>query len=73
MNALRLTLSLAVCVPGFALLGAMATADSRIYAWGGDLIGSLLGVFFGLALGGALPRGVADYCFGPEEETEGRP
>jgi hypothetical protein len=24
-------------------------------------------------LGGALPRSVADYCFGPEEEMEGRP
>ena len=38
------------------------------------MIGSLLGVFFGLAFGGALPRFVADYCFGPEEpaEAEGR-
>ena len=70
MKVLRLTLSLAVCVPGCALLGAMAAADSRFSAWGGALIGTLLGTFFGLAFGGALPRGVADYVFGPEEPAE---
>jgi hypothetical protein len=31
------------------------------------LFNRLLGVFFGLAFGGALPRALADYCFGPEE------
>ena len=70
MKALRLTLSLAVCVPGCALLGAMAAADSRFSPWGGAVVGGLLGLFFGLAFGGALPRAVADYCFGPEEEPE---
>jgi hypothetical protein len=68
MKALRLTLSLAVCVPGCALLGMMAAADSRFSAWGGAVIGALLGAFFGVTFGGALPRGVADYFFGPEEE-----
>jgi hydrogenase/urease accessory protein HupE len=69
MKAVRLTLSLAACVPECALLGAMAAADSRCSAWGGALIGAALGLFFGLAFGGALPRSVADYCFGPEEEA----
>jgi hypothetical protein len=68
-RVLRLTPSLIVCVPGFALLGVMAAADSRFSAWGGAAIGATLGLFFGLAFGGALPRAVADYCFGPEEET----
>ena len=31
MKVLRLTLSLAVCVPGCALLGAMDATDSRLY------------------------------------------
>ena len=69
MKAVHLTLSLTACVPGCALLGAMAAADSRFSAWGGALVGAALGLFFGLAFGGALPRSVADYCFGPEEET----
>jgi hypothetical protein len=45
-------------------------ADSRFLAWGGAAIGGLLGLFFGLAFGGALPRSVADYCFEPEETAE---
>jgi hypothetical protein len=70
MKVLRVTLSLAVCVPGCALFGVMAAADSRFSAWGGAVIGTLLGVFFGLAFGGALPRGMADYVFGPEKPAE---
>jgi hypothetical protein len=73
VKVLRLTLSLLVYVPGCALLGVMAAADSRLSAWGGAVIGALLSVFFGLALGRTKPRGMADYCFGPEEETEGPP
>ena len=69
MKVLRRTLSLAVCVPGCALLGAAAAADTYFPSWCGALIGTLLGTFFGLAFGGALPRGVADYCFGPEESA----
>jgi hypothetical protein len=71
MKVLRLTLSLAACVPGFALLGAMAAADTYFTAWGGALIGATLGVFFGLAFGRALPRDVADYFFGPEHPEGG--
>ena len=65
---MRLTLSLAFFVPCLALLSLFAAADRRFSAWGGALIGAALGTFFGLAFGGALPRGVADYCFGPEEQ-----
>jgi hydrogenase/urease accessory protein HupE len=48
----------------------MAAADTYFPSWGGALIGGSLGLFFGLAFGGALPRGVADYVFGPEEPAE---
>ena len=47
----------------------MAAADSRFSAWGGAVIGSILGLFFELAFSGALPRGLADYCFGPEDAS----
>ena len=70
MKVLRPTLSLAVCVPGCALLGAFAAADTYFPCWDGALIGAALGAFFGMAFSGALPRVVADYCFGPEEPTE---
>jgi hypothetical protein len=70
MKVLRLTLSFTACVPGCALLGTMAAADSYFPAWGGALIGGSLGAFFGLAFGAALPRGVADYCFGREEPAD---
>ena len=63
---------LAACVPGCALLGAMAAADSRFSPWGGAVIGALLGTLFGLAFGGALPRAVADWCFGPDSENIGK-
>jgi len=69
IKALRRTLSLAACVPGCALLGAMAAADNRFSSWGGALIGGSLGMFFGLAFGGALPRSVADYCFEPKDDS----
>jgi hypothetical protein len=70
MKVLRLVLCLAMLVPGCAFLGAWAAADTCFPAWGGALIGSGVGVFFGLAFGGALPRSVADWCFGPEETGE---
>jgi hypothetical protein len=52
MKALRLTLSLAFFVPCLALLGMFAAADRRFSAWGGAVVGGLLGVYFGLAFGG---------------------
>jgi hypothetical protein len=50
------------------LPGAYGAAGRRFSAWGGALIGSTLGLFLGLAFGGALTRSVADCCFGPPEE-----
>ncbi len=67
MKWLRLTLSLAVFLPGFALLGTFAAWDSFFTVWGGALIGGVVGVFFGLTFGGLLPRRVADWCFGLEQ------
>jgi hypothetical protein len=61
---------LAFSVPWLTLLAVCGAAARRFSASGGALIGTLLGAFFGLAFGGALPRGVADYCFGPEEQVE---
>jgi hypothetical protein len=66
MKALSLSLSLALFVPALALLGVFAAADTYFPAWGGALIGGSLGVFFGFAFGGMMPRAVADFCFGPE-------
>jgi len=66
VKPLRLSLSLAVCAPGCTLLGAMA-ADTYFPSWGGALIGGSLGLFFGLAFGGVLPRAVATFCFRPDE------
>jgi hypothetical protein len=70
MRTARLFLCLAALVPGCAFLGACAAIDTYFPAWGGALIGSGVGLFFGPAFGAALPRSVADYCFGPEEPPE---
>jgi hypothetical protein len=48
------------------LLGVCGAAARRFSAWGGAVVGGLLGTFFGLTFGGALPRSMADYFFGPE-------
>jgi hypothetical protein len=72
MKLVRLILSLAVFVPGFAWLGIAAAWDSYFSVWGGEAIGGAIGVFFGLAFGGMLPRMVADWCFGPEEPANWR-
>jgi hypothetical protein len=68
MKLVRPVLSVAVFVPGFAVLGMFAAVDSFFPAWGGALIGGAIGVFFGLAFGGMLPRSVADFFFGPEQQ-----
>ena len=56
MKVLRLTLSLAACVPGFALPGVMAAADGRFSPWRGAAVGGLLGMFFGLTFRGVRRR-----------------
>jgi hypothetical protein len=70
MNWLRLLVRLAVFVPGFAMLGVFAEWDNYFSVWGRALIGTPVGVFFGLALGGVLPRGVAACVIGPAESAE---
>ena len=72
MRTVRLILCLAALVPGCAFLGACAAIDTYFPARGGALIGGSLGVYFGLAFGGALPRSVADYCFGREDASLGK-
>jgi hypothetical protein len=67
LKTVRLTLCLAALVSGCAFLGAFAAIDTYFPAYGGALIGSVVGLFFGLEFGGALPRAVADWCFGPGE------
>jgi hypothetical protein len=69
-GALLRTLKLAFAVPWLTLHGMMAAANRRFHRVGGAVIGTLLGAFFGLAFGGALPRSVADWCFGPAETAE---
>ena len=72
MKALRLSLCLAALVPGCAFLGACAAINTYFPMWGGALICSGVGLFLGLAFGGALPRSVADYCFGREDASLGK-
>jgi hypothetical protein len=69
MKRLRLILALALFVPGFALLGAFSTLDSRFPAWWGLAVGGLLGVVFGLVFGGARGQWV-DFLLGPEERRD---
>jgi len=63
------TQNLAFSVSWLTLLGADGAAGCRFSAWGGAVVGTLLGAFFGLDFGGALPRSVSDWCFGPPAET----
>ncbi len=57
MKVLRLILSLALFVPGFALLGAFAAIDNRERTpWLGLSIRALTGLFFGNVFGGARGR-----------------
>jgi hypothetical protein len=67
-GVLWLTLMLVLFVPGFALLGAFAAADNiERTPWLGIAAGAVVGLFFALVFGGALPRKWANAIFGPEE------
>jgi hypothetical protein len=57
----------AAFLPACAFLGAFAAIDTYFPVWRGTLIGGTLGLFFGLAFGGALPRSVADWGFEPDQ------
>jgi hypothetical protein len=68
--SVRRILCLAALVPGCAFLGAFAAVDTYFPSWGGAPIASGVGLFFGLAFGGMMPRSVADYCVEPKETAE---
>ena len=68
-KVLWLTLMLALFVPGFSPLEALAAGDNgERTPWPGIVAGTVVGVFFGLVIGGARPRRWADATFGPSEE-----
>ena len=67
-KALWLALMLVLLVPGFALLGAFAAYDNRERTpWLCIAAGAVVGLFFALVFGGALPRKWADATFGERE------
>src|SRR5262245_31424374 len=68
---IRLALSLLVCVQAWAFLGLCSTEDSGAPVWLGVGMGSAIGLFLGLAIGGSLPAAVADF-FCPGGGTEPR-
>ena len=60
-QALDLTLMLALFVPGLALLGALAAYDNSEHTpWLGIAAGAVVGLFFALVFGSALPQRWAD-------------
>jgi hypothetical protein len=70
-KGLRLILCLAFFVPAFALLGAFATLDSgERTAWAGLVAGGVVGLFFGLGIGGFRAEWFAS-LFGPPDRNEG--
>jgi hypothetical protein len=77
MPTLRMTLSLTVMVPLWAVPAGLSRLDSpgADGVVGGMAVGALIGAFFGLVFGGAKGRWL-DHVFGPElgesdrQETE---
>jgi hypothetical protein len=64
-KAVWLRLLLALFVPACALLGALAADDnSEGTPWPGIVASAVVGLFFALVFGGALPRRWADAIFG---------
>ena len=67
-QGLRLALLLALFVPGFALLGALAASDNgERTPWLGLAAGAAVGVLLGCVFGGDRRWGIWDYLFGPEQ------
>jgi hypothetical protein len=68
-KTLWLTFLLLLFVPGFALLGAFAACDNgKRTPWPGIAAGAVVGLFFALVFGGAVPRKWADAIFGPSDD-----
>jgi len=70
MKKRRLALWLAIMVPVWALLGAMAAYDRGGSPWFGLFVGSLIGAFFGLVFGGNSDWKVWDSIFGPKKSGQ---
>ena len=66
---MKLILALAVFAPGFAMLGAFSTLDSRLPLWWGVTIGALVGLLFGMVFSHYRAQWL-DYLFGQREREE---
>ena len=60
---------LVVFTPGFAMLGAFSTLDSRLPLWWGVTIGALVGLLFGMVFSHYRAQWL-DYLFGQREREE---
>jgi ABC-type uncharacterized transport system permease subunit len=56
MKLFRLTFCLVTFVPGFAVLGALASRQNGAPIWWGLTIGALVGMIFGVGFGVADER-----------------
>jgi hypothetical protein len=70
MRQFKLMVSLLLMVPAWSVIGGLATYDSHGWIWLGLAVGALVGVFFGLVLGGGLPSRWADLLYGPDEPKQ---
>jgi hypothetical protein len=72
-KALRLALLLALFVPAFALLGALAAYDNgERTPWLGLAAGAAVGALFGCVFGGDRRWRIWDYLFEPEQPGRDR-
>jgi hypothetical protein len=70
-KALLLALLLALFVPGFALLGALAAyGNGERTPWLGLGAGAVAGVLFGCVFGGNPKWSIWEYLLGPEQPGE---
>jgi hypothetical protein len=67
---LRLVLSLLICVPAFAMLGAKLMANKGHAPLPGLILGVVAGAFFGLMFGGNRKWKVWKWLFGSEGPEE---
>jgi len=67
---LRLVLSLLICVPVFALLGAKLMENKGHAPLSGLILGVVVGAFFGFMFGGNRQWKVWKWLFGSENPEE---